>query len=245
MQPIDEADLTPHLIRSRADAVLLRLRAVAAEAGRDPGGFRLVAVTKGFGIGVVRSAAEAGLTTIGENRVQEAADKVAAFPALDWHLIGRLQSNKARQALRLFSTIHSVDSIELLQRLDRIAAEEGIRRSILLQVNVAAEESKAGFDAGWFAAEAARPGALARALGSLRGVEVVGLMTMAPLGATTAAQRDVFAKLRRLRDALRLLTGAPLPELSMGMTADAEAAVAEGSSLVRIGTAIFGPRPTG
>ena len=243
MQPIAEPELTPDLIRSRADAVVGRLRAAAEAAGRDPEGVRLVAVTKGFGVSVAAAALEAGLTTLGENRIQEAAPKVEALPAVDWHLIGHLQSNKARQALRLFSTIHSVDSLELLARLDRIAAEEGRRPTILLQVNAAGEAARAGFDATWFASQAARPGELARAIGACRALQVIGLMTMAPFGIGEDEQRRAFRQLRELRDRLGETIGHHLPELSMGMTADAEAAVAEGSTLVRIGTAIFGPRP--
>ena len=245
MQPIEEPPLTPELIRARANALVARLRHAAEAAGRDPDGFRVVAVTKGFGLGVVRAAVEAGLAILGENRVQEAADKVAAVPGADWHLIGRLQSNKARQALSLFSTIHSVDSVKLLQRLDHIAAEERSPVRLLLQVNVSGEETKAGFPAAWMAAQAAGSGELAGSVRSLAAVEVTGLMTLAPLGATPEEQHRIFAALRQLREALREHIGVALPELSMGMSADADAAVAEGSTLVRVGTAIFGPRPGG
>jgi len=243
MQHVEEPELTVDLIRSRADDVRQRLRTAAIDAGRDPDGVRLVAVTKGFDVGVAHAAHLAGLTILGENRVQEAIPKVEALPDLDWHLIGRLQSNKARQAIRLFSTIHSVDSLDLLRRLDRVATEEQVRRDVLLQVNVSAEAAKAGFDADRFAEEARSDGELTRAIGSTEGVEVVGLMTMARFGAAPDEQHATFRRLRELRDALRDRTGISLGELSMGMTADAEAAVAEGATLVRIGTAIFGPRP--
>lgn len=243
MLPIDEPALTPELIRSRYDALRSRLRDAAEAAGRDPDAARVVAVTKGFGIEVVRAARSAGLTRFGENRVQEALSKVAAVPDAEWHLIGRLQGNKARQAIRACAVIHSVDSLDLLARLDRIAAEESLTPSLLLQVNVTAETSKAGFPLGWVEDELARRGALAEALDNLAAARVTGLMTIGPAGATPASSRAAFAVLRSLRDRLQQLIRTPLPELSMGMTGDAEAAVAEGATLVRVGTAIFGPRP--
>ena len=243
MQPIDEPPLTAELIRSRHGAVLARLRAAAEGAGRDPDAVRLVAVTKGFGGHVVREASAAGLRRFGENRVQEAIPKMAAAPDAEWHLVGRLQANKARPAVRAFVTIHSVDSLELLARLDRIAAEEARAPQVLLQVNVTGEASKAGFGMDWFAGAVGGPGRLSTAVAALLGVRLTGLMTIGPAGASPDASRAAFATLRRLRDGLQQLCGTALPELSMGMTGDAEAAVAEGATLVRIGTAIFGPRP--
>lgn len=243
MQPIDEPPLTPVLIRSRADAVMQRLRAVAEAAGRDPDVPRLVAVTKGFGVEVARAAAEAGLDRLGENRVQEAADKVAVLPDVEWHLVGHLQSNKARPAVRLFSTIHSVDSLELLERLDRIAGEEERGIEVLLQVNVAGEERKAGFEVDAFERDSGRGGTIPAAIRATRAARVRGLMAMLPAGISEPDQRALFARLRTLRDRLSEAIGEALPELSMGMSADASAAAAEGATLVRIGTAIFGPRP--
>lgn len=243
MQPIEEPPLTPELIRARTEALLARLRVAAERAGRDPGGFRIVAVTKGFGEPVVRAAIAAGLRTLGENRVQEAEAKIEAHPDADWHLVGHLQSNKARRALAMFSTIHSVDSLDLLARLVRLAHDDARRPALLLQVNLSGEERKAGFDPDWFAAQASRPGELAAALTGQRAARVTGLMTMARAASDEPGQRKTFAALRNLRDALREASGIDLPELSMGMTADAEAAVAEGATLVRIGTALFGPRP--
>ena len=242
MLPIDEPPLTAELIRSRHEALLARVRAAAESAGRDPDALRIVAVTKGFGSHVVREASAAGLGRFGENRVQEAIPKMAAAPDAEWHLVGRLQANKARPAVRAFAAIHSVDSLELLERLDRIAAEEARGPLLLLQVNVTGEESKGGFALDWFAAAVRQPGALAGAIAQLRAARLVGLMTMGPIGAPEASRR-AFATLRDLRDELQQLAGQPLPELSMGMTADAEAAAAEGATLVRIGTALFGPRP--
>ena len=242
MQLVEEPALTPELIRDRYDRLLARLRAAAADANRDPGPIRIVAVTKGFGIAVVRAALEAGLSSVGENRVQEAADKVSAAPDADWHMIGHLQANKVRAALRLFRTIHSVDSIELLGRIERIAHDDGRRPRLLLQVNIGEEADRSGFDLAWFAGQVHEPrGPLVEALATLRSVEVVGLMGMATYGSGDASSQ--FATLRGLRDRLRVAGGLELPELSMGMTADAEEAVREGATLVRIGTAIFGPRP--
>lgn len=243
MEPIVEPPLTAALIRDRHQRLLARLRAAADAAGRDPEGFRVLAVTKGFGVQVVRAARQAGLSSFGENRVQEALPKVAALPDADWHLVGRLQSNKVRPALATFGTIHSVDSLELLRRIERIAHDDARQARLLLQVNLSGEAAKAGFEAEWFARESGRRGELAAALVEARHATVIGLMTMARDGAPEPEARATFARLRALRDGLREVSGLALPELSMGMTADADAAVAEGATLVRIGTAIFGPRP--
>ncbi|MEX1155641.1 MAG: YggS family pyridoxal phosphate-dependent enzyme [Chloroflexota bacterium] len=243
MLPIDEPPLTPDLIAARHEALLARLGDAAERAGRERDGFRVVAVTKGFDLAVVRAARAAGLTRFGENRVQEALPKVAAVPDAEWHLVGRLQGNKARPAARAFAVIHSVDSLDLLARLDRIAHDEGITRSVLLQVNVSGEAAKAGLEMAWTVEQSRRRGELLDALDGLAAVRVTGLMTIAPAGVSPGVARAVFAALRTLRGDLEQLGGRALPELSMGMTADAEAAVAEGATLVRIGTAIFGPRP--
>ena len=243
MQPIDEPALTADLIRSRHEAVLARLRAAAESAGRDPAALRIVAVTKGFGGHVVREASAAGLARFGENRVQEAIPKMAAAPDAEWHLVGRLQANKARPAVRAFGAIHSVDSLDLLGRLDRIAVEEARTPLLFLQVNVSGETTKAGFALDWFEDAVRRPGALSAAIGELRAVSLAGLMTIGPAGVPPGESRRAFATLRRLQEDLEQLVGGSIPELSMGMTADAEAAVAEGATLVRIGTALFGPRP--
>lgn len=242
MQVIEEPPLTPWLIRSRYDALLARLGQLAGEAGRDPGGFRIVAVTKGFGPEVVRAASAAGLAAFGENRVQEAADKVAAAPDAEWHMIGKLQSNKVRPALGLFGTLHSVDSVALLERIDRIAHDDGHRPRILLQVDMTGREGRAGFEVEEFASAAAdSTGPLVSALRRLVAAVPVGLMTIASPDPGT--QRPAFARLRELRDRLQEASGLVLPELSMGMTADAETAVQEGATLLRLGTALFGPRP--
>ena len=189
-------------------------------------------MTKGFETDVARAALDAGLTRLGENRVQEALPKIEALPGAEWHLVGRLQRNKVRKAVAAFALIHSVDSVELLRRLTDEANDTGLAPRLLLQVNVTAEPTKAGF---------ARE-RLDEALPAI-GNRVVGLMTMARHDADADEQRRTFATLRDLRDRLQERAGIALPELSMGMSGDAEAAVAEGATLVRIGTAIFGPRP--
>lgn len=173
----------------------------------------------------------AGIRLLGESRVQEAEPKIAAAPEAEWHFIGRLQSNKVRRAVRGFPVIHSVDSMVLLRRLDAAAADEGRAPRVLLQVNVSGEESKAGLD----------PEAL-DSVEAPRVVRLAGLMTIAPIGATFEEACVVFRRLRELRKRLEDRIGHELPELSMGMSADAEAAAAEGATLVRIGTALFGPR---
>jgi pyridoxal phosphate enzyme (YggS family) len=243
MRSIEEPALDSRIVRERCERLLARLRRVAEGSGHDPDALRVVAVTKGFDVTVARLAVEAGLQRLGENRVQEALPKVAALPDAEWHLVGHLQSNKVRPAVGAFSWIHSVDSLPLLRRIDAIAHDDDRRPALLLQVNLTAESSKSGFDAEWFAA-AARPGReLVSELRGLRFARVVGLMTIAALGASDEAARATFRRLRELRDDLQDAAGSPLPELSMGMTADAEAAVAEGATLVRIGTGLFGPRP--
>jgi pyridoxal phosphate enzyme (YggS family) len=220
-------------IRERYERILALLRAAAEANGHDPHALRVVAVTKAWPLTVARAAVEAGLGMLGESRVQEAEPKIAVLPEAEWHLIGRLQSNKARRAVRAFAVIHSVDSIALLDRLDALASEEGRKPQVLLQVNVSGEASKAGMD----------PRALAGTLRAPRAAKLVGLMTIAQMGASVETARAAFADLRRLRDEIQQAAGIELPELSMGMSADAEAAAAEGATLVRIGTALFGPRP--
>ncbi|MCV0403975.1 MAG: YggS family pyridoxal phosphate-dependent enzyme [Chloroflexi bacterium] len=225
---------TAEQIRQRHARILGRLRDVAAASSHDPDRLRIVAVTKGWPVDVARSAVDAGLRTLGESRVQEAEPKVEALPDVEWHFIGRLQSNKARRAVRAFRMIHSVDGRDLLRRLDEIGAEEEFAPRLLLQVNVSGEAVKAGID----------PDLLGGGIRDWPGVErVVGLMTIAPMAAAAEEARRIFGRLRRLRDALEQEVGRSLPELSMGMTADAEAAASEGATLVRIGTALFGPRP--
>jgi pyridoxal phosphate enzyme (YggS family) len=223
---------TAERIRERHDRLLARLREGAAANGHDPERLRIVAVTKTWPVEVARAALDAGLTRLGESRIQEAEPKIEALPDAEWHFIGRLQSNKARRAVRSFAVIHSVDSFELLDRVVELAAAEGTGPATLLQVNVSGEVAKAGLS---FDSTLAGAGRLAAS-------GLIGLMTIAPMGASVEEARALFARLRELRDRLEQLAGIGLPELSMGMSADAEAAAAEGATLVRIGTALFGPR---
>ena len=218
-------------LRERHERLLVRLRDVAAANRHDPDALRIVGVTKTHPVELVLAAIDAGITRLGENRVQEAEPKVAAAPQAEWHMIGRLQSNKARRAVRAFEVIHSVDSAELLRRIDEIAGEEGRRPRVLLQVNVSDEATKAGI----------APAELS-SVEAPHVARLVGLMTMAPMRATEDEARAMFRRLHDLRDDLQHRIGVALPERSMGMSADADAAAAEGATLVRIGTALFGPR---
>jgi pyridoxal phosphate enzyme (YggS family) len=189
----------------------------------------------------VHAAAAAGLTAFGENRVQEATDKVAAVPDAEWHMVGRLQSNKVRPALGLFGTVHSVESEALLERIERIAHDDGHSPRVLLQVDMTGREGRAGFPVEAFEAAAVAGSPLVEALRGLRHAVPLGLMTIAP--PEPGAARQCFARLRGLRERLQQASGLPLAELSMGMTADAAEAIAEGATILRIGTALFGPRP--
>ncbi|HMO56221.1 MAG TPA: YggS family pyridoxal phosphate-dependent enzyme, partial [Roseiflexaceae bacterium] len=199
----------------------------------------------------ISAALAAGLHDFGENRVQEAETKITTLaeqrPAITWHLIGHLQSNKARRAATLFDYVHSVDSVAIAQALDRHAAAQGRRLPILLQVNVSGEASKDGFAlAGWEEYTAIRSAFFrdVAAILALGGLDVRGLMTIAPLSATAEAARPTFRATRRLRDTLaRQFNTLSWNELSMGMTDDFEIAIEEGATQVRVGRAIFGARP--
>ena len=220
-----------------ARTALERIAEAAIQAGRRPSDVQLIAVTKGVGAERIAEASAAGAFRIGESRVQEAeAKRGAAPPGLEWHLIGRLQSNKARRAVRLFDWIQSVDSEKLLLRLNRCCAELGVRRNVLIQVNCSGEETKGGVS----------PSGLEPLLDASEAAEHLdaqGLMTIGPLGAGPEAARRSFAQLREL--AGRSPHAARLRHLSMGMTGDFELAVAEGATMVRIGTGIFGRRGAG
>ena len=218
-----------------------RIDTAAGRAMRDPSAITLVAVSKTFDASFVREAAAAGQRHFGENRVQEALEKSTALGdlALEWHLIGHLQSNKARKAATGFGWIQSVDRLDLLTKLDAAAAELGTRPNILLQVNLAHEEAKSGAD------EAAIAD-LVRAATGARALLLRGLMIIPPIPDDAEASRPWFRRLRELRDRL-IASGVPaasLAELSMGMSQDFEVAIEEGATIVRVGTAIFGLRPT-
>ncbi len=228
--------------------VLATIADAAQKVGRSPSDITLVAVSKTIPAARVRAAVAAGLTTLGENRVQEAAEKVPLVPGARWHLVGPLQSNKAHRALELFDVIEAVDSPELARRLDRIAREiRGLpvtgsvpperRARILLEVNVDRDPAKAGFD----------PDDLVGRLPEIEALEALdvgGLMTIGRLAGTPVEARATFVALRRLSERLRARPGTRLgATLSMGMSGDYPIAVEEGATIVRVGTAIFGERP--
>lgn len=220
----------------RYDAIRQRMAAACERAGRDPSTLRMIAVSKTHGPERVAEAAAAGVTIFGENKVQEARAKIPLCPGhLVWHLVGHLQSNKAFAACELFDVVHSVDSLKLLQVIDRACDELGKTMKVLIEVNVSGEGSKFG------AAPEAVP-ALLEAANSLTRVEVRGLMTMPPFMPEAEDARPHFRRLRELRDGWSETTGIPLDELSMGMSGDFEVAIEEGATWVRIGTALFGER---
>ncbi len=222
-------------IRERLEAVRRRIRVAAERSGRPASAVTLVAVSKTMPVEAIRMAIAAGATVLGENRVQEACDKIAALAgAAEWHLIGHLQTNKAKLAVGLFDRIHSLDSVRLAGELDRHAGEAGRRVRCLLQVNVGGEAQKNGASE-----DEVRP--LLVAAARLPHIRVEGLMAIPPFLSDPEAIRPFFRRLRVLRDELAR-EGFALPDLSMGMTHDFEVAIEEGATLVRIGTAIFGPR---
>jgi pyridoxal phosphate enzyme (YggS family) len=222
-------------IARNLEEVRKRLEAAARRAGRDPAAVKLVAVSKTVDVGRIQEAAAAGQKIFGENYLQEAREKIAALgPGVTWHLVGHLQTNKAKAAVELFHLILSVDRLHLAQALEKAAAQMGKVQEILIQVNLAGEESKSG------ATPEATP-ELLREIARLPHLRVLGLMTMPPF-LDPEAVRPYFRALRELRDRLRQLDLGPLPELSMGMSGDYEVAVEEGATLVRVGTAIFGKR---
>ena len=226
-------------IALRLAEVRRRIAAATTSVGRDPSSVHLIAVSKTFPIEAILEAFAAGQRDFGENKVQEGLQKFATSADLPirWHLLGHLQTNKARKAVSAFAVIQSVDGIELLQKLDRAAEESGRRPELLIQVDLAGEASKFG----------AQPGEVPRlfeAAGACRAARIVGLMTLPPIPDTPEDARPWFRRLRDLRDEW-LASGVPAPmlrELSMGMSGDFEVAIQEGASMVRVGTAIFGSR---
>jgi len=216
-------------IRENVAAVEERIARACARSGRARGEVTLVAVSKTFPASFIDDAIDTGITEVGENRVQEAREKKPLVRgAARWHLIGHLQTNKARDAVRLFDVIQAVDSLELAEKLARAAEAHGKRQEVMLQVNIGDEPQKSGIERAEVEAVATR----ATALTSLR---VVGLMAIPPIG-TPDQSRPYFRELRSMRNALGL------EHLSMGMSEDFEAAIEEGSTIVRVGRAIFGSR---
>jgi len=216
-------------IRENVAAVEERIARACARSGRTRGEVTLVAVSKTFPASFIDEAIDAGITEVGENRVQEAREKKPLVRgAARWHLIGHLQTNKARDAVRLFDVIQAVDSLDLAEKLARAAEAHGKRQDVMLQVNIGDEPQKSGI-------ERAEVDAVARQAAALASLRVIGLMALPPIG-TPEESRPYFRELRSMRDALGL------EHLSMGMSEDFEAAIEEGSTIVRVGRAIFGSR---
>ena len=230
-----EAALAERLTRVRA-----RIAAAAERSSRAIAEVSLIAISKTHPSAVVSKLIELGATDIGENRVQEAEEKIVTVgrDKARWHLVGHLQANKARRAVKLFDVIHSLDSIDLAQRFDRLCTEEGREKfPVLIQVDLGHEETKSGIDE-------TELKQLVEEVGSLNRLQLIGLMTLPPFFDDPELNRPFFRKLRDLRDELaaRGAFGEGKGELSMGMTHDFEVAIEEGATMVRVGTAIFGER---
>jgi hypothetical protein len=226
-------------IAARLADIRRRIESAARSAGRDPSSVRLIAISKTFPVQAVREAYLAGQRDFGENRVQEALQKISETADLEirWHLVGHLQTNKARKAAAAFATLHSVDSVDVLEKLDAGANQAGTSPELLIQVDLAAEATK-------FGVSPEQVPRLLEAASRCRAAKVVGLMALPPEPESPEDSRVWFRRLRTLRD--HWLDGGVEPsmlrELSMGMTGDFEVAIEEGATLVRIGTAIFGSR---
>src|ERR1051326_852032 len=223
-------------IAENLERVREQIAAAAKRCGRSLDDIELIAISKTHDTARVREAVEAGQTVFGESKVQEARAKIPELPSsLRWHFVGHLQKNKIRHALPLFELIHSVDSLALAQDINRIAEEDGLHPRVLLEVNVAAEGSKFGFQPEKLRAEMESLLALPR-------LSILGLMCIPPIAEEAEASRKYFIGLRELRDRLQTEFHVDLAQLSMGMTQDYAVAVEEGATLVRVGTAIFGER---
>ena len=230
----------PAALRARLADVRDRIARAASRAGRDPSSIRLVAVSKTFTADDVRAAADCGQIDFGENKVQEALEKMdrTADLTLRWHLIGHLQSNKARKAGARFDVVHSVDGAAVAARLDEGAAAVSRRLDMLAQVDLAGETTKYGIEAGQLRA-------LLGTASTLKSARFVGLMLLPPAVDEPEQARPFFRRLRAIRDDLisQGVDGTHLQDLSMGMSHDFEVAIEEGATMVRVGTAIFGVRP--
>ncbi len=227
-------------LAERIASVRQRIDAAARRAGREPDSVRLVAVSKFRTVEEIEDAIGAGVTDIGESRVQEAENKLRRIsgPGLTWHLVGRLQSNKAKKAVQIFDIIHSISTLDMARRVDRLARDQNATQPVLIQVQVTEEESKQGLPISELYAGLER-------MTELTNLRVQGLMTLPPYMQDAEEVRPHFARLRELRDEARArgLAGPAFTELSMGMSHDFEVAVEEGATLVRVGTALFGERP--
>lgn len=226
-------------MKRNLDSVMNRIKQSAVSSGRDPKSVRLVAVSKTIPAETVKKAIDAGANILGENYIQEAKTKfndLISYP-VSWHFIGHLQTNKAKYAVRIFDLIHSVDSFKLALELNKQAGKTGKIQHVLIQVNVAEEASKSGIPI-------QNTLSLIKEISLLKNIAIKGLMTMPPFFNEPEKVRPFFKDLRNLRDTIRgeEIDNVGMEELSMGMTGDFEAAIEEGATLVRIGTAIFGDR---
>jgi pyridoxal phosphate enzyme (YggS family) len=225
------ADVTANLAEIRA-----RVEEATKRSGRDPAEVDLMVVSKTWPVSVIEEAVEAGQVLFGENKVQDAGEKIPQMsPGLRWHFIGHLQRNKVRKILPLVEAVHSIDSVKLARYCDTIAKELGLSRAVYLEVNLGGEEKKHGFT----------KGVLESALTELRelqNIRIAGLMCIPPIEEDAGKARGWFVALRELRDELERQTGVVLPGLSMGMSHDYEVAIEEGATIVRVGSAIFGKR---
>jgi pyridoxal phosphate enzyme (YggS family) len=223
-------------LAANLESIRLRIKAACDRCDREPNSVTLLAVSKTQSPEVVNAAADLGLLGFGENKVQEAKAKIPLCPGkLRWHFIGHLQSNKCRDAVQLFQMIQSVDSLSLAQEISKRAGEAARTMPVLLEVNLAGEASKFGYRP---------PGLLAElnAINALPRIEIHGLMTVPPWSPDAETSRPHFRRLQELKAECEQILGAPLPHLSMGMSGDFEVAIEEGATMVRIGTALFGPR---
>jgi PLP dependent protein len=228
--------LRPMDLTANWEALQGRIQAACDRAKRDPASVTFVAVSKNQPPDAIRAAADLGLGLFGENRVQEAKSKIGLCPGkLRWHMIGHLQSNKCRDAVHFFDLIQSVDSLALAQEIEKWAGKAAKTMPILLEVNVAGEAAKFGFKPEQLLADLA-------AVNALKRIEIHGLMTMAPWTPEVERVRPVFQRLRELKGQCEQILGAPLPHLSMGMSSDFEVALEEGATMIRVGSALFGPR---
>lgn len=226
-------------ISDRLGKVRDRIKKAALDCGRNQDSVRLVAVSKTKSADIVEEAIKAGVTILGENYVQEARDKISTLSkySTSWHFIGHLQSNKAKYAVKLFDLIHSVDSIKLAREINKQAQKSEKVQQILIQVNISQEKTKSGISV-------KETSDLIKEISRFENIAIKGLMTMPPFFNQPDRVRPFFAALRDLRDQIRhkAIPGVSLDELSMGMTGDFEVAIAEGATMVRVGTAIFGER---
>ena len=225
-------------VEANLKQVMDRIAAAAKRAHRDPSSIKLVTVTKTVDQDRIRQAVTAGATILGENRVQEAKEKIERLGRIaSWHLIGRLQTNKAKYAVKLFDLIHSVDNLDLAQELDKQAEKIGKKQDILIEVNIAGEAQKSGV-------EVVNAVSLVRDAARFSHLAIKGLMTIPPFSEHAEDSRQYYRKMRELAQEIgrEHIPGVSMSELSMGMSGDFEVAIEEGATLVRVGTAIFGDR---